>query len=59
MKETGKEVPNYELNQLETTNDVLAYFQRDESLVEKVTIEDYIQENSDSLPSNLTFAPRE
>jgi hypothetical protein len=59
MKETGKEVPNYELNQIETTNDVLAYFQREERLVEKVTIEDYFQENTDSLPANLTFAPRE
>ncbi|KAI7877298.1 uncharacterized protein EV154DRAFT_525446 [Mucor mucedo] len=60
IKETGKEVPNYELNGLETTKDVLAYFKTGGPLeAQKVTIEAYFEDNRESLPKNLTFVPRE
>lgn len=58
MKQTGKEVPNYKLNELETTKDVLDYFKIDQSLAEKTSIRDFFEENAESLPSNLKFADR-
>jgi hypothetical protein len=60
IKETGKDVPNYELNGLSSTKDVLAYFKTGGPLsAQKVTIQSYFEENSESLPKNLTFVPRE
>lgn len=59
IKQTGKEVPNYELNSFETTKDILDYFKSEKALAKKVTIADYFEEHRESLPSNLTFAPRE
>lgn len=60
MKETGKEVPNYELNNLQTTKDVLQYFKEGRgSAIEDATVQTYLEQNRDSLPKNLTFIPRE
>ncbi|KAI8067411.1 hypothetical protein BDF21DRAFT_466151 [Thamnidium elegans] len=60
MKETGKEVPNYELNNLQTTNDVLQYFKEGRGLaIEDTTVQSYLEQNRESLPKNLTFIPRE
>lgn len=58
MKELGREIPNYQLNQLETTQDVLDYFQTEES-PKQSNIEVFFEENADSLPKNITFIPRE
>ncbi|CEP19877.1 hypothetical protein [Parasitella parasitica] len=57
MKQTGKEVPNYELNGFETTKDVLEFFRTEKALAKKVTVLDYFEENRKFLPNNLTFAP--
>ncbi|KAI8638266.1 hypothetical protein BD408DRAFT_477744 [Parasitella parasitica] len=57
MKQTGKEVPNYELNGFESTKDVLNFFKSEKALAKKVTVLDYFEENRQSLPNNLTLAP--
>ncbi|KAI8381095.1 uncharacterized protein BYT42DRAFT_565221 [Radiomyces spectabilis] len=59
MKQIGKEVPNLELNNMQTVEDMLAFFQRPEDKVATSSIEAFFQDNADTLPSNLTFAPRE
>lgn len=60
IKETGKEVPNYELNTLSSTKKVLEYFKTGGPLsAQKVTVRSYFEENNESLPKNLTFVPRE
>ncbi|CAO3625016.1 unnamed protein product [Mucor hiemalis] len=60
IKETGKEVPNYELNTLSSTKEVLEYFKTGGPLsAQKVTVRSYFEENNESLPKNLTFVPRE
>ncbi|KAI8092411.1 uncharacterized protein B0P05DRAFT_226750 [Gilbertella persicaria] len=58
IKQTGKEVPNYQLSQLETTGHVLEFFKHTQVQTHS-TIEDYFLSNKDSLPTNLTFASRE
>ncbi|EIE83192.1 hypothetical protein G6F46_003051 [Rhizopus delemar] len=59
MKQIGKEIPNYELNQIETTQDVLKAFTKNETSIENMTVYDYLEKNNESLPSNLKFVPRE
>lgn len=60
IKETGKEVPNYELNNLSSTKQVLEYFKTGGlAQKKKTTVRSYFEENSESLPKNLTFVPRE
>lgn len=59
IKETGKEVPNYELNNLSSTKQVLEFFKTGGLAQKKTTVRSYFEENSESLPKNLTFVPRE
>jgi hypothetical protein len=47
------------LDGFETTKDVLDFFKSEKALAEKVTVLDYFEENRESLPSNLTFAPKQ
>lgn len=57
MKQIGREIPNYELNDIETVKDVLDSFVKvNEIRVEDMKISDYL-ENNDSLPGNLKFVP--
>ncbi|OBZ83455.1 hypothetical protein A0J61_08497 [Choanephora cucurbitarum] len=58
MQQTGKEVPNYQLNQLKTTQDILEFFKGSFDQKE-LTVETFFEEHKDTLPSNLTFAARE
>ncbi|CEI86610.1 hypothetical protein RMCBS344292_01044 [Rhizopus microsporus] len=55
MKQTGKEVPNYKLNEIETTQDVVAALLDNTKQEESKTIKDILTEKQEELPSNITF----
>lgn len=55
MKQTGKEVPNYKLNEIETTQDVVAALLDNTKQEESKTIKDILTEKQQELPSNITF----
>ncbi|KAI8368955.1 hypothetical protein BD560DRAFT_330526 [Blakeslea trispora] len=55
MQQTGKEVPNYQLDRLKTTQDVLNFFKGTMDQKKPLTVKSFFEENEDKLPSNLTF----
>ncbi|KAI8967919.1 hypothetical protein BDF20DRAFT_917169 [Mycotypha africana] len=65
IKETGIDVPNYKLNELNTTDDILYYFTEEKDIIltakkqQNETIKDFFEENRESLPSNMVFVPRD
>ncbi|KAI9486793.1 MAG: hypothetical protein EXX96DRAFT_55040 [Benjaminiella poitrasii] len=59
MKQTGKEVPNYELNKMSNTKDILEYFKSDRPLNQSsANVQEYFEQNRESLPSNIKFVPK-
>jgi hypothetical protein len=58
IKQTGREVPNYQLDALKTGSDILDYFKNGETVVKSGTVEEFFQDNEETLPKNLTFVPR-
>ncbi|KAI8338560.1 hypothetical protein BC941DRAFT_469665 [Chlamydoabsidia padenii] len=54
IKQTGKEVPNLELTNITTVNDLLEFYGRVPD-VSQTSVEKFFMENADTLPSNLTF----
>ncbi|KAI7902329.1 uncharacterized protein BX663DRAFT_435600 [Cokeromyces recurvatus] len=56
IKQTGKEVPNHELNKLKSTKDVIEFFKTEHSKVKDV--QDYLLEQ-ESLPPNIKFIPKQ
>ncbi|KAI8878475.1 hypothetical protein K501DRAFT_336728 [Backusella circina FSU 941] len=58
IKQTGKEVPNYQLDALKTSSDILDYFKNGEPVIKVGTVEEFFQDNETTLPKNLTFVPR-
>ncbi|KAI7870204.1 hypothetical protein BDF14DRAFT_1741383 [Spinellus fusiger] len=59
MKRTGKLIPNHVLNDIHTAGDVLAYFNQEKvQTTAAASIEKYFEDHQDSLPANMSFAPR-
>ncbi|ORY98346.1 hypothetical protein BCR42DRAFT_430341 [Absidia repens] len=54
IKQTGKEIPNLELTNIATVNDLLAFYERVPD-VTQTSVEKFFAETANSLPSNLTF----
>ncbi|CAO3634714.1 unnamed protein product [Cunninghamella blakesleeana] len=52
MKHVGKEVPNLDLNNISTVNDLVDFFQR-KPTIHQTTIEQFFDDNKSSLPQNL------
>jgi capsid portal protein len=59
--ETGKDVPNAELNNIETVSDALAFFSRKSVLPDDArdSVQRYLEDDVEELPSNLSFHKRE
>ncbi|KAG2173101.1 hypothetical protein INT43_004474 [Umbelopsis isabellina] len=59
--ETGKDVPNAELNNIESVSDALAFFSRKSVLPDDArgAVQRYLEEDVEELPSNLSFHKRE
>ncbi|KAI9484769.1 hypothetical protein BDB00DRAFT_853682 [Zychaea mexicana] len=58
IKQTGKEVPNRELSNIQTGADLLAYFTKSQDLSSQTkasSVRSFFEDNADTLPSNLTF----
>ena len=58
IKQTGKEVSNIELTNIQTGADLLAYFTKSEESISSSqagSVRRFFDDNADSLPPNLVF----
>ncbi|CDS02966.1 hypothetical protein LRAMOSA00368 [Lichtheimia ramosa] len=55
IAQLGKEVSNLQLNNMQTVSDVLDHFLRKDDATKKSTVQQFFEDNADTLPSNLVF----
>ncbi|CDH60355.1 hypothetical protein RO3G_07897 [Lichtheimia corymbifera JMRC:FSU:9682] len=55
IAQLGKEVSNLQLNNMQTVSDVLDHFLRKDDATKKSSVQQFFEDNADTLPSNLVF----